>query len=213
MSEQEIDRVLQGLGGAEPREGMERRILARLEAEELAGAWWSRPRWAAMGGVVLAGVTVLAVMLPLVHRGRVGVSLQGALPEVTRAPGLKPFAGEAEMGGVEAPRTLRNDEEQTTRQVAVSRAPAVRVDSHMAGREAAAVQEADWSVGNHPAPPMPLTEQEKMLLRLAHHSDPAELAKLNSAALEAQSAAEMAEFKEFFVQPDFLVKPKMENNQ
>jgi len=35
------------------------------------------------------------------------------------------------------------------------------------------------SSGNHPAPPMPLTEQEKLLLRIAHKGDPEELAMLN----------------------------------
>ncbi len=52
-----------------------------------------------------------------------------------------------------------------------------------------------------PAPPMPLTEQEKLLLRLRHKNDPVELAMLDPKLRELQDAQEKAEFQRFFPQP------------
>jgi hypothetical protein len=52
-----------------------------------------------------------------------------------------------------------------------------------------------------PAPPLPLTTEEKLLLRLAHHGDPAETAMLNPANREAEEKAETAQFEQFFPPP------------
>jgi hypothetical protein len=52
-----------------------------------------------------------------------------------------------------------------------------------------------------PAPPEPLTEQEKLLLQIAHRRDPQEMAMLNPAVQAQQQAAEAAEYEEFFKPP------------
>jgi hypothetical protein len=57
------------------------------------------------------------------------------------------------------------------------------------------------AAGGFPAPPMPLTEQEKLLLRVAHRSDPTELTPLNAEARARQSAAFDDEFQQFFAPP------------
>jgi hypothetical protein len=49
-----------------------------------------------------------------------------------------------------------------------------------------------------PAPPLPLTEQEKLLLRLAHRRNPEDTAILNPAAQAAQSAKANDQFQQFF---------------
>jgi hypothetical protein len=54
---------------------------------------------------------------------------------------------------------------------------------------------------SYPAPPMPLTEQEKLLLRIAHKSDPVELAMLDPVVRAARDAEEKAEVKNFFEPP------------
>jgi hypothetical protein len=54
---------------------------------------------------------------------------------------------------------------------------------------------------SHPAPPMPLTEQEKLLMRLVRRSDPVELAMLDSKLGALKDAEEKAEFQRFFVPP------------
>jgi hypothetical protein len=45
---------------------------------------------------------------------------------------------------------------------------------------------------------MPLTEQEKLLLRVVHHGAPEELAMLNNDARAKQEADSQAEFQRFF---------------
>jgi hypothetical protein len=51
---------------------------------------------------------------------------------------------------------------------------------------------------NHPAPPMPLTEQERLLLRVVHQGDPVELAMLDPVQRAARNAEEQTEFQRFF---------------
>src|SRR5260370_20369978 len=53
---------------------------------------------------------------------------------------------------------------------------------------------------SRPAPPMPLTEQERLLLRLVHKDDPVELAMLDSKVRELQDREDKAEFQRFFGQ-------------
>jgi hypothetical protein len=49
-----------------------------------------------------------------------------------------------------------------------------------------------------PAPPLPLTEQEKLLLRLAHRNDAQDMNLLNRDAQAQQSAAATQQFQQFF---------------
>ena len=49
-----------------------------------------------------------------------------------------------------------------------------------------------------PAPPLPLTEQEKLLLRLAHRRDPENMAILNPDLRAAQTAKATEQFQQFF---------------
>jgi hypothetical protein len=49
-----------------------------------------------------------------------------------------------------------------------------------------------------PAPEAPLTDQEKLLLRIVHRGDPVEVAMLNPQELAREEAAEAEEFQRFF---------------
>jgi hypothetical protein len=62
--------------------------------------------------------------------------------------------------------------------------------------ESLAVEE--MRAASHPPPPMPLTEQEKLLLRIAHKDDPVEVAALNPAVRAARYEEEKAEVQRFF---------------
>jgi hypothetical protein len=71
-------------------------------------------------------------------------------------------------------------------------APQARV-SHV--HESAAFTET--RAASHPAPSAPLTQEEKLLLRIAHRGDPEELAMLNpqvQAQRDAESEAECLKF-------------------
>jgi hypothetical protein len=54
---------------------------------------------------------------------------------------------------------------------------------------------------SYPAPPLPLTEQERLLLRIVHKDDPVEMAVLNPVLRAARDAEDQAEFQRFFVKP------------
>jgi hypothetical protein len=62
---------------------------------------------------------------------------------------------------------------------------------------------------SHPAPPMPLTEQERLLLRIAHRGDPVELAMLDPMRRAARDVEEQTEFQRFF-KPRTIEQPTTE---
>jgi hypothetical protein len=71
------------------------------------------------------------------------------------------------------------------------RRPAARVTAKRP-RDLSAVR------ANHPAPPLPLTEQERMLLRVADRDDAKNKALLNPDLQAAQSAKNTEQFQRFF---------------
>ena len=58
-----------------------------------------------------------------------------------------------------------------------------------------------WAV-DHPAPDAPLTQEEKLLLQIAHSGNPHELAMLNPVLRAKQEAEDEAEFHKFIEQSD-----------
>jgi hypothetical protein len=64
--------------------------------------------------------------------------------------------------------------------------------------DSAALEET--RAASYPAPPMPLTEQERLLLRLVHKDDPVELAMLDPKLRDLQDSEDKAEFQRFFGQ-------------
>jgi cytoskeletal protein RodZ len=59
----------------------------------------------------------------------------------------------------------------------------------------------DHAAISHPAPPLPLTEQERLLLRVAHRGHPNDLAQYTSERQAAQVEQEKAEYLAFFEPP------------
>jgi hypothetical protein len=66
---------------------------------------------------------------------------------------------------------------------------------------------ADLHAPSHPAPPLPLTPQEKLFLRMLHYGNATQLAELNPMVRAKQDAAEAADFKAFFPDPPPLQQP------
>ncbi len=56
----------------------------------------------------------------------------------------------------------------------------------------------ETKLAGYPAPPLPLTEQERLLLRLAHRHDVQSVAILNPDLQAAQSAEAAKQFQQFF---------------
>jgi hypothetical protein len=208
-SEEAMEKVLAGLRDAEAPAGMECRILNALE-ERVAAR--SRPGWRQMlpvwlvvparpmavgslvCGVALAGLLAVVLAIPAIRRpghvpaqarknrapvgssasGDLGVEAKNVQPASTR-PGVRFLTerkseGEANAGSTEA---------------------SLDIDS---------VALEDLHAPSRPAPPMPLTEQERLLLRLVHKDDPVELAMLDSKVRDLEELEDKAEFQRFFGQ-------------
>jgi hypothetical protein len=211
-SEEAIGKVLGGLRDAEAPAGMERRILDGLaERVALRSRWgWRRllPIWLvaperpiAVGslvcGVALAGLFAVALAIPAIRR------LGHSPASMKRGPAP---AGSLALGGSEAgatnprpasPRSgLRSLEEIKGKMEVEGKARS----SEAAVLDSDAVALDDLHAASRPAPPMPLTEQEKLLLRLVHKDDLVELAMLDPRVRAMEDSEDRAEFQRFFGQ-------------
>ena len=206
-SDEAVAKVLAGLRDVETPEGLERRILEGMEERAAsrrseAGRRWYRPVWQgvpvayAACGVAVVGFAVVMLMVPAVRRvGHGGVQAQ---------------MGVAPVKGVPAMRSVVTKHDAETVLHASDVRFAKRVDAAEDGLVRAGVSARDSEddvalsetrAASFPAPPMPLTDQEKLLLRLAHKNDPVELATLDPKLRELQDAEDQAEFQRFFSGP------------
>ena len=180
-SDKAVERVLAGLREAEAPIGMERRILgavldrASVKSVRMPLWAWSTALACAMVACVAVSMVYRAARIPVqsnLHSAPAGVMPKVAL-EIT-AKSVPPVLAAQNM------RPRAN----------VKRAKVVREGDSVAFRE--------MDTASFPAPPMPLTEQEKLLLRIAHRGDPEELAMLNNEMRAKREADGQTEFQRFF---------------
>jgi hypothetical protein len=169
-----IERVLGGLRDVEAPEGLEQRVMEKMAQVRAAG----RSKWApAMSWTVCGGAALTMLAVSLVAAKFHGGGRHQAPVVAVRRPAVELHAASP----VRASRVLPVAAPRHSR-----KAPA---------REPA--QELGF-----PAPPMPLTDQEKLLLWLAHRSDPVQvMAMLNPEARALRDAEGDAEFNSFFPPP------------
>ncbi len=205
-SEEAIEKVLAGLRDAEAPAGMERRILSALEDQESMGTrlgWrWLRPVWLVMPagattrvlvcGAALAAVVIVFAIPAIRHAGDATVhprkevapaKLLPATPSVVDAPLVAATPSHEGRVGLRVGTPVRE-----TRSV-------LTVDSE----DSVALNE--MQAASFPAPPMPLTEQERLLLRIAHKNDPVEVAMLDPNQRNLEERKERAEYQSFFARP------------
>jgi hypothetical protein len=219
-SEDAIEKVLAGLRSPDAPVGMERRILEALQDQVSARSrsGWRRLIWLAMParpvagrslacGVALAGMFAVALAIPAIRRlGHVpaqskmnpapAASLLRATPEGVAKSAQRPLPGSS----------VRSMEQTNAReQTNVRRARDVRNSD----RNSDSVALDEMRAASHPAPPMPLTEQERLLLRIAHRGDPVELAMLDPLRRAARDVEEQTEFQRFF-KPRTIEQPTIE---
>ena len=204
-SDEAIEKVLAGLRDVEAPAGMQRRILDGLEeraSRRAQSGWrWFGPVWHrvpvgyAVCGVV-AGVILFALVFPAVRRfgqgsvqSRMGAAALKSVPGMPSVIAIKDKKPVLHMPGVRFAKSADAPEGQFVRAVSSAR------DS------GDSVAESEMRSASFPAPPMPLTEQERLLLRLRHKNDPMELAMLDPKLRELDDAQEKAEFQRFFPQP------------
>jgi hypothetical protein len=216
-SEDAIEKVLAGLRSPEAPVGMERRILEALQdqASARSRSGWRRlrPIWLAMParplagrpltwGVALAGVFAVAIAIPAIHRLGRGSGRQSAR-SLAQLPARSPSRSETNQVSARSAAGLSPEGVAKSTPHALSRPgmrPAkqanVRRATDVQGGESVAVEE--MLASSHPAPPMPLTEQERLLLRIVHRGDPVELAMLDPMRRAARDVEEQTEFQRFF---------------
>ena len=209
-SEDAIEKVLAGLRDADTPAGMERRMLDGLEGRVAASAQMNwlrlRPMWMAMPkgsaamrtfgwGVAAAGMFAMVFALSVMRRGgHVPVTSKGDSAPVASVPVTSPVlaADKAEL----FPRQsgMRSETKASALETRLIRA-AARSESD----EAMAMD--DMRTASFPAPPMPLTEQERLFLRIVHQGDPVEMAMLDPKQRSLQDLKEKAEYQRFFARP------------
>jgi hypothetical protein len=188
-----IDKTLAALNTAVPPEGLEGRIAARIAQRleqpapatshwrtrftgyTLTAAWW---RGAAIGAAT--AMLAVAVVLLLQHKTPAPTHFAANAPATATIP--------VKVSGTPAapcahPAILR---------VRTPAAPASEIASSPATEVAAP---------SHPAPVLPLTAQERELVRLAKTTDPRVLAALNSETQARLEAENHAQFEKFFTPP------------
>ena len=185
-ADETIERLMAGLRDAEPAPGMKRRILEAMDAHDATSAdphwhrmvtpWLLRPSVAASLGCA----AVLAASLMVATR----VNQSSHAP----ASAVK-HSTHVDVGQHTQPEAVAHKAPIEPRRTA-SRVSARRP------RDLPAVN--DVQSASYPAPPLPLTEQERMLLRVADRDDAKKKALLNPELQAAQSAKNTEQFQRFF---------------
>jgi hypothetical protein len=213
-ADERIDRVLAGLREADAPSGMEGRILrAMVRAErEPVRAGNSMRNWMTRPALALAGVGALALLVALAVTSlrrpadlvssqgvaavgsRHGADQAGAVPQRLRPGGCGEGYGKAEAVPSSSAGLSGRARESDAGEVRVE--PADSSEVLPVDQEALAVSE--MLAPSKPAPPLPLTHQEKMLAQVVHQGEPEELATLRPDVREKQMELSRAEFQEFF---------------
>jgi len=193
-SDQDLKRILNGLRDTEPPHAMQQRVLAAVAQREAMPSRvfpWSFAALAATA--VIAAILAIHLMPHSTHSSRAA----NPLPEATvsqiaaAAPDPKPSIPHV---STKIPANIPSV--RTTR----------RTHQLLCDCDPTALAEAN--APSLPAPALPLTEQEKLLRRIAHHPDAVEVAELTSTGREARIAAESDDFKAFFTPPETVQAPE-----
>jgi hypothetical protein len=195
-----IERLLAGLRDAEPPGGMERRILEALDAtgaREVAvpASLWRRPLRPAIA-MLLTCTVILMVGIAVQQRTHLpGQQLVPLKPHGTPGQETNGLNGApnvfSSLGVGQKPQHAATNQRVHSPLRTTSRIPSKHP------QDAPAVGETQTA--SFPAPPLPLTEQERLLLRLAHRGDPDNMAILNPDVRAAQTAKAAEQFQQFFV--------------
>ncbi len=184
----DLDRVLEGLRRVEAPVGLEGRVLRAMEAPRERGFAWG---WAGAVALVLVGVWVGGWVRR--ERKTAGFADTPAFHEAERIGHAERAEVVVEKGrAAEADRHHRGPSTASIARCATDSAQ----DDDVCGRVRLVVEEAGF-----PAPPEPLSEQEKLLLRLARRPNEGTVAMFDPKIREERAEAEKAEFEFFNPQP------------
>jgi hypothetical protein len=200
-SEEAIEKLLAGLRNCDPPAGMEHRILETIQNQALANSrsGWrlQTPGWLEFQkSAVLTGSLIGCVSL--------GIFAFVLTISVIRRPEHAPAQSERSSVPLVSPPAARSEAVEESEQLAAlvtrseSRKAKVRRTGGNSAQDLLALRE--MRAPSRPEPPMPLTEQEKLLVSYVQTLSPEELAAIDPVKWAAQDAKEKAEFEKFFGQ-------------
>ncbi|MGA3162258.1 MAG: hypothetical protein ABSC77_13710 [Terracidiphilus sp.] len=181
-SEETIGKVLAGLRDAEASPGLERRILAAVEAHT-SQRQAAKPFW--MWGVAFAGVMAVFFLLAIT-----AIYRHGQTPTQAQQHVLPAESAESTQEALLMPQ----------KPIVPTRTPIIIATSARKAQPISAEQAVllrEMHAPSHPAPAAPLTKEEKLLLRAVHLGDPQVMAMLNPEVRARQEAESEAEFQKF----------------
>lgn len=200
-----VDRILRGLRAAEPTEGMQRRILLAVEQRTLAPRRWpfaTSVSWTiATAALAFASFAFTWIASRPLHRG---MAMSGKMTSAISTSLHSTKQPVRESVQQAHPTVLRTNGLQLQRPVAHAKqvATSSEVGPEQPKRsEQDAVALSELHASSHPAPPMPLTRQEQLLLQVIHKGDPVELAMLDPNVRGSEEANSRADFDHFFPPP------------
>jgi hypothetical protein len=189
-NEEAVDRVLHGLSARSVPGHLQHRTLYMVQAR-LAEAESRRRLWMPAGVALGAALTLAAGVLLFVS------TQHGTAPAAS--PVIAAISEAAPLPAVEGapPREALAVTATAKRLTVTHRLRAARASS--SGITVRGV--------SYPAPPRPLTAQEKLLLQIAQHPTPAEIALLDPVERAKQAALEDAEFAKYVAQSSEASRP------
>jgi hypothetical protein len=192
QTDQDIDRLLAGLNDTEPPEGMQHRILHHTRHHAPQPHPWR---------------TLLTPRLEA-HPWAIALSCATILASVIYWTALRPHSAHEITASKHLAPTNQQPmqaQKETTTFTPPSGHPSIafprkktKPATAKLTTDSASNSLDQLAAQNHPAPELPLTEDEKLLLRLVHRYDPVEVAALNRDPMPAHDAEEKEEFKKFF---------------
>ena len=195
QSDETVERMLAGLRRVEAPDGIERRVLHAVQERTITRAGWpgSIPGRSTAMGLSLACGAAMAVALVMVLAP-------------TRQERIAPVAPRVSRQGSEAGRrspSIVGDAARDAGRVAaaaISR-PSPGGAQHVRrvdGKTGKAMTMHENAALTYPAPSLPVTNQERLLLRVVHQGDVVELAMLDAKTRARESQNSDTEFERFF---------------
>jgi hypothetical protein len=201
--EEAIEKVLEGLRSTSAPIGMDRRIMDALEAPASARSrrgWRGWPLASVHSGAT--GVMKWSVGLAVVCAVVLTVTANRRFTHI-ESPSKRISSSVATLPAV-ASEVPTNSSQITPLRSGVRRMKAANPERKVRIGKAGVADDSDslaleeMRAASHPPPPLPLTDQEKLLLRIARKGDPVEVAELNPIVRAARYEEEKAEVQRFF---------------
>ena len=188
--DERLDRLLRALGSPETEDGLPKRMLRQIENRSATGKRAAPSSRTGGWAWTLTAASMCAVLLAFALRAP--SRKDGVASLAVKSVGVARAAREA------PPRLGVNRERREPLKVS-DEPPRVHVAPAPVAQ--APVPPGAAGLASFPAPPLPLTEQERLLLKVIHRGDPEEIAMLDPVVRAGEHAADVAEFQEFFKPP------------